>query len=177
MGRAGPQLHQQDGPGPAAEQGGICPGPRGGHEGAGDRSGVRTGPRQSRVYRDVRRQRPRRRGAEFKRALALNPTDLSVLANSAALLQSLGRLDEALALEEAVVRRDPVNVTALFNLGVHQRMAGRLDAAIASSRTVLSLSPSNGGAHCQLGVALLLKGDAEGALAEIEQEASESYKM
>jgi len=113
----------------------------------------------------------------LERALALEPADLSVLTTSATLLQSLGRLDEALALEEAAVRRDPVNVTALFNLGYHQRMAGRLDAAIASFRTVLSLSPSNGGAHCQLGVALLLKGDAHGALAELEQETSEIYKM
>jgi len=113
----------------------------------------------------------------LERALALEPADLDVLTTSATLLQSLGRLDEALALEEAAVRRDPVNVSALFNLGYHQRMAGRLDAAIASFRTVLSLSPSNGGAHCQLGVALLLKGDAKGALAEIEQETSEIYKM
>jgi len=113
----------------------------------------------------------------LERALALDPADLRVLTTSATLLQSLGRLDETLALEEAAVRRDPVNVTALFNLGYHQRMAGRLDAAIASFRTVLSLSPSNGGAHCQLGVALLLKGDAKGALAEIEQETSEIYKM
>jgi TolB-like protein len=113
----------------------------------------------------------------LERALALDPADLRVLTTSATLLQSLGRLDETLALEEAAVRRDPVNVTALFNLGYHQRMAGRLDAAIASFRTVLSLSPSNGGAHCQLGVALLLKGDAKGALAESEQETSEIYKM
>ncbi len=113
----------------------------------------------------------------LERALALYPADLSVLSTSATLLQSLGRLDEALALEEAAVRRDPVNVTALFNLGYHQRTAGRFDAAIATFRTVLSLSPSNGGAHCQLGVALLLKGDAKGALAEIEQETSEIYKM
>jgi TolB-like protein/class 3 adenylate cyclase len=113
----------------------------------------------------------------LERALALEPADMSVLSTSATLLQSLGRLDEALALEEAAVRRDPVNVTALFNLGYHQRMAGRLDAAIASFRTVLSLSPNNGGAHCQLGLALLLKGDAKGALAEIEQETSEIYKM
>jgi TolB-like protein/Flp pilus assembly protein TadD len=113
----------------------------------------------------------------LERALALDPADQSVLTTSATLLQSLGRLDEALALEEAAVRRDPVNVAALFNLGYYQRMAGRLDAAIASFRTVLSLSPSNGGAHCQLGVALLLKGDAKGALAEIEQETSEIYKL
>jgi adenylate cyclase len=113
----------------------------------------------------------------FKHALALDPADLNVLGNSATLLQSLGRLDEALALEEAAVRRDPVNVNTLFNLGYHQRIAGRLDAAIASFRTVLSLSPSNGGAHYQLGVALLLKGDTHGALAEIEQETSDAWKM
>ena len=53
----------------------------------------------------------------LERALALDPADLSVLPTSATLLQSLGRLDEALALDEAAVRRDPVNVTARFNLG------------------------------------------------------------
>ena len=37
----------------------------------------------------------------LERALALDPVDLSVLTTSATLLQSLGRLDEALALEEA----------------------------------------------------------------------------
>jgi hypothetical protein len=36
----------------------------------------------------------------------VNPSDLDVLRNSASLLQSLGRLDEASALDEAVVRRD-----------------------------------------------------------------------
>src|SRR5438874_6597090 len=113
----------------------------------------------------------------FNRALTLDPPDLGVLRNSATLLQSLGRQDEARALDEAVVRRDPVNVTALFNLGYDQRMAGRLDAAIASFRTVLSLAPGRGGAHAQLGNALLLKGDAQGALAEIEQETSEVWKM
>jgi TolB-like protein/class 3 adenylate cyclase/Tfp pilus assembly protein PilF len=77
----------------------------------------------------------------FKHALTLDPADLDVLRNSASLLASLGRLDQALALEEAIVRRDPVNVSALFDLGLYQRMAGRLDAAIASSRTALSLAP------------------------------------
>ena len=113
----------------------------------------------------------------FNRAMALDPTDLDVLCNSAALLQSLGRLDEALALDEAIVRRDPVNLDALHNLSYDQRMAGRLDASIASFRTLLSLSPGRGGAHTGLGFALLLKGDGIGALAEIEQETSEAWKM
>jgi tetratricopeptide (TPR) repeat protein len=113
----------------------------------------------------------------FKRALALDRTDSDVLRNSAVLLGSLGRLDEALALDEAIVRRDPVNVAALYNLGIDRRAAGQFDAAIASLRTVLSLSPGRGGAHAQLGNALLLKGDAQDALVEIEQETSEVWKM
>jgi len=113
----------------------------------------------------------------FQRALALDPSDLDVLRNSAVLLAALGRLDEALALDEAVVRRDPLNLSARFNLGMDQRQAGRLDDAIASFRTVLSLAPGRSGTHAQLGNALLLKGDAQGALAEIEQETAESWKM
>ncbi len=113
----------------------------------------------------------------FRRALALDPADPDVLRNCATLLASLGRLDEALALDEANVRRDPVNVTALYNLGLYQRYAGRLDAAIASFRTVLSLAPGRGITHFNLSVALLLKGDAQGALAAIEQETSEVWKM
>src|SRR4029077_12102427 len=74
----------------------------------------------------------------LERALAIDPADLRVLTTSATLLQSLSRLDEALALEEGLVRRDPVDVIGIFNLGYHQRQAGRLDAAIASFRTVLS---------------------------------------
>jgi len=113
----------------------------------------------------------------FKRALALDPSDLNVLRSSTALLGSLDRLNEALALDESVVRRDPVNVSALFNMGVDQRYAARLDASIVSFHTVLSLAPGRGGAHYHTSVALLLKGDAQGALAEIEQETSDNWKM
>jgi TolB-like protein/class 3 adenylate cyclase/Flp pilus assembly protein TadD len=113
----------------------------------------------------------------YQRALALDPTDLDVLRSAAYFLESLGRLDEALALNDAVARRDPVNVLALFSLGYYQRMAGRYDAAIVSFRTVLNLSPGFGSAHMQLGTALMQKGDATAALAEIEQEKSETWRM
>jgi len=113
----------------------------------------------------------------LQRALALDPTDVSVLGNAATFLKNLGRLDEALALEEAIDRRDPVNVDGLGNLGAKQLQAGRYDAAIASFRSVLSLSPSRGLAHWGLGTALMLKGDAAAALAEIEQEKIEVLRM
>jgi len=113
----------------------------------------------------------------FKRALALAPWDLDVLRASTPLLANLGRLDDVLAIHEAVLRRDPVNLGALANLGYFQGAAGRYDAAIASYRTLLGLAPGRGNAHAQLGNALLEKGDAPGALAEIERETNEFWKM
>jgi len=113
----------------------------------------------------------------FQRALALDPTDPDVLRYAAAFLSTLGRLDQALALNEAIVRRDPVNLTGLSNLGYLQRMGGQSDAAIASLRTLLSLSPNRGTAHCFLGIALMQKGDATAALAEIEQEKNDGWRM
>src|SRR5262249_35199 len=77
----------------------------------------------------------------FERALALDPRDLNVLSNAASFLQNLGRLQEGLALNEAIVRRDPVNVTALYNLGIAQQSTRQFDEAIASFRSLLTLRP------------------------------------
>lgn len=112
----------------------------------------------------------------YEHSLALDSTDLNVLRSAAVLLRNLGRLNEALVLLEAVVRRDPVNVTSLYNLGTCQISARRLDEAMASYRTALSLGPGRGGAHFQLGMALLFKGDPVGALAEMEQETLEPLR-
>ena len=112
----------------------------------------------------------------FGRALALDPSDLTVLGGSAVLLVSLGRLDAALALYEVIVRRDPVDVTSLVNLAATQRFAGLPDEAIASYRAAMSLSPGLGGARTNLGMALLQKGDAEDALVEVEQESIDPLK-
>jgi adenylate cyclase len=113
----------------------------------------------------------------FERALALDSNDLSVLGNSAAFLQAMGRPEEALAIQEALVRRDPVNVTALYNLGYTQRVMGQYDAAILTYRRVLGLSPGYASAHYQICVALLLKNDAPAALAEIERENNEPSRL
>ena len=114
---------------------------------------------------------------QYERALAIDPTDLSVVNDACVFVANLGRMDQALALQQAIVRRDPVNTTALFNLGAYQRFSGKYNDAIASFRTALSLDPSQAVVHYELGVALLLKGDASGALAEMEKEPIEAYRM
>jgi TolB-like protein/Flp pilus assembly protein TadD len=113
----------------------------------------------------------------LERALTLDPTNPDVLRVASHFLSNLGRLEEALALDQAIVRRDPVNTSVLFNLGNGQRFSGRYDEAIASLRTALSLGPGEGGVHYLLGLTLLLKGDAAGALAETEQEPNEISRM
>ncbi|MFL6500408.1 MAG: protein kinase domain-containing protein [Candidatus Udaeobacter sp.] len=116
-----------------------------------------------------------RAAKHFERALALDPGDLSALGNIN-FFRALGRLQEGLALSEAIVRRDPVNVIALNTLGVAQQCTRQFDAAIASFRSVLSLSPG-GGAHYNICEVMLLKGDAPAALAEIEQEKREVWRL
>ena len=113
----------------------------------------------------------------YERALTLDPTELNLLGNASNFLLSLGRLDEAVALNEAVAQRDPVNTTTLSNLGAKQLYSGRYDEAIVTFRTVLSLTPGRGSVHEVLGEALLHKGDGAGALAEIEQEPIEVNRM
>ena len=113
----------------------------------------------------------------FERALALDPTDLGVIGNSSAVLKSLGRLREALAMDEAAVRSDPVNTAWLFNLGSTQNWSGQHDRAITSLRTVLSLSPGYNAAHLLLAEALVQEGKPGDALTEIRQESFEPFRL
>jgi len=113
----------------------------------------------------------------LERALALDPSDLGVLNESASFLSNLGRPQQALAIREAMVRRDPVNVTTLSNLALLQLSTGQLDAAIASGRSALNLSPGFGDMHYLISLAMLHKGEGPAALAEIDQEKSEVWRL
>src|SRR5690606_11472913 len=95
----------------------------------------------------------------FERALELEPTNLRILANAAVLLQTLGRLDQATALLEHLIIRDPVWPGGHYNLGCYYLVDGRWDAAIESYRTALRLSPDRIGANNFIGLALLHKGE------------------
>jgi len=108
----------------------------------------------------------------YERALALDPGNSDILGNAAVLARALGHPEQAIALLEYAVDRDPVNPTHHYYLGVAYAYAGRLDEAVSSFRTALTLSPSRMGVHANLGDVLLRKGETEMALAEINQEDS-----
>ncbi len=113
----------------------------------------------------------------FERALELAPTSLKVLSNSAVLLQSLGRLEQAITLDEIINARDPISSSGHYNVGYYYLAAGRLDEAITSYRTALQLSPGRIGAHYFIGTALLYQGDARAGLEEMEQEPHEVLRL
>jgi TolB-like protein/Tfp pilus assembly protein PilF len=113
----------------------------------------------------------------LERALELDPTDLDILGDAAALAGCLGRMDEAIALQEYVVARDPVNARERRRMGISYLFAGRLDDAIASCRTVLTLSPGHLSVQNAIGTALLLKGEPEAALAAMQQETGEGWRL
>ncbi|MEJ2206660.1 MAG: tetratricopeptide repeat protein [Gemmatimonadota bacterium] len=113
----------------------------------------------------------------YQQALTLSPNDTEIIGDAATLLQSLGRLEEAIALKEYVVARDPVNPRGHHNLGNAYRWAGRWSESIASYQTALSLSPGYIGAQTGIGQALLGKGEPEAALRAIELESSRPWRL
>ncbi len=113
----------------------------------------------------------------FERALELAPADPEILFDSATLIQDLGRMDEAIALKEYSVARDPVNPRRHYNLGNAYLFGRRYQSAVSSYRLALALSPELLGAQYHIGRALLLMGEPAAALAEIEAESFDAWRM
>ena len=109
---------------------------------------------------------------QLQLALQLEPANTDIIRSAASMIMSLGRLDEAIALSEFVVARDPVSPRSHSNLSLYYTYAGRWDDAIASARTTLALSPGYSAGYYQIGKALLFKGEAPAALEAMQAEKS-----
>lgn len=113
----------------------------------------------------------------YQQALELAPTNIRTIGDAAALLRSLGRAEECVALDEFVVARDPVNAVGHFNLGGSYLYAGRTDDAVDAFRTALRLSPNRLGGYYQLGIAQLLSGETDEALASMQRESLDVLRL
>jgi TolB-like protein len=112
--------------------------------------------------------------AESDRAIALDPRNPQVLANSAEVYQALGELDNAEHLLNAAFTRDPLFAAWHEVLGNIRFRAGRLADAEAELRKTLEISPSYGAGHYYLGQILLAQGRSEEGLAEMRMEDPDS---
>jgi TolB-like protein/Tfp pilus assembly protein PilF len=113
----------------------------------------------------------------YERALALAPSNAFILQSAASFAHAIGRLGQAMRLEDLATTLDPLDPVGHNNRGDSYLSAGRYDEAIASLRTALTLSPKYFGAQYRVGVALLLKGEPEEALAAMEAETFEAWRL
>jgi len=114
--------------------------------------------------------------AEFRKALALLPGDELTVANVAALAATLGRFDEAIALERKSITLNPLHPAHHCNLGFDLMYAGRLEEAASALRTAVKLDPAYPSAHYFLGCVFLLKGENDSAMTEMRKETDDSYR-
>ncbi len=97
------------------------------------------------------------------------PGDFVALANLGAVLQSSGRVDDAIATLAAAVRARPDHASARNNLGAALLVAGRAEEAIAEFTRTLRTHPEYLDAAYNLGTALLARNRPREAVPHLER--------
>ncbi len=112
-----------------------------------------------------------------QRALAGGTYNLNDLNIAEDVAKALGRMDEAVAIDEYIAAHDPMQAIAHSQLGIAYQQAGRFDASIASSRTALEMEPGQPVTHFVIGTSLLFKGEAQAALVQMQAEPFEPFRL
>jgi Flp pilus assembly protein TadD/mono/diheme cytochrome c family protein len=107
--------------------------------------------------------------ALMRQRLRKYPGDFAAHANLGATLQSMGRLDEALAHLAAAAAARPDDAAPANNLGAALLAAGRSGEALEQFRRAVRLSPGFADARYNLGTALLARGETRAAIEELRQ--------
>jgi Flp pilus assembly protein TadD len=105
--------------------------------------------------------------AVMLRRIEKYPADFVAHFNLGAVLQAMGKFDEAIPYLNQAILMKPASATATNNLAVSLLMTDKIDQAIQEFRKSLTLDPGYQDARFNLARALIAKGDAEGALAEL----------
>jgi TolB-like protein/Tfp pilus assembly protein PilF len=106
---------------------------------------------------------------EFRRSLALNPNDATVLHWYSRFLASSGRIDEALEQIARAQELDPLDPGLKANAGVINYFGRRYDRAIDVLKELLEKDPEDSTAHWGLGLVYEQKKMYAEAIAEFEK--------
>jgi serine/threonine-protein kinase len=115
--------------------------------------------------------------ASFQRELALDPGNPTALLNAGILAVTLGRIDEAIELQQRAITHDPLRVRSYRDLALALFYYGRLEEAEASTRKALELSPTRFAGYSALARNLLLQGRNEEALEALANEQDEGFRL
>ena len=91
-------------------------------------------------------------------------------ANLATLLAKLGRLDEAVALEQRAIALEPLRAASHANLALYLTALGRYDEAEAALRKAIELQPQSATNYQQLAMIQILRGKSGAAVELAKQE-------
>jgi pentatricopeptide repeat protein len=112
---------------------------------------------------------------EYKRAIALNPSNARAHMRYANWLMCQGRLDEAIQWAQHARQLDPLGDYGA-SIGWIYFQGRHYDDAIREIRTSLGVNPNNAGALWYLGFVLTAKGDPAQAIAPLEKAVSFSHR-
>ncbi len=96
--------------------------------------------------------------AEFKKALAAEPTSVRINTQLGTCFTKVGQLSQATACFQRVIRTDPKSLVALLNLGALYVSQGQADKAIPYLQDALEIDPEVTDVHINLGIALDITG-------------------
>lgn len=112
----------------------------------------------------------------IQKALDLEPTHPIVVGIAGLLLKNLGRLEEAIPLNEYLVSRDPVYPVGHYNLALVYLYAGHLNKAMVSFERTRRLTSQHFGANFGLALTWLRMNEPRRALEAIENETVKLYR-
>ena len=107
---------------------------------------------------------------ELRRALELAPQNPAAASSLANLMQKLGRLEEAVALQRQAIALDPLRTASHFNLALYLTALGRYDEADAALHKAIALQPQSVQNYMRLAVIQVLRGNAGAAVELAKQE-------
>jgi tetratricopeptide (TPR) repeat protein len=115
--------------------------------------------------------------ADGQRALAIDPTNPTVLGYMALISRTLGRWGDAEGQLRAALARDPLNPLVISDLAGTYYRAGRYAESEALNRKLLELQPDFAWARYGLARTLLAQGKPDSALAVLQQEGNKGNRL
>jgi len=122
-------------------------------------------------------RRPHAAARYMEAAIAADPANLSTLRVAAFFLSELGRTDEAIAVGNYIVRRDPACGSCVSALAQAYRRSGRHAEAVETLESILEWRPPDGEFNWHLGVVYLFSGEPGKALELFEAEKDEGAEV
>lgn len=115
--------------------------------------------------------------SSLKQARELEPGNFHLLAQAAALAETVGRFDESLTLFREALARDPLFAEGYIYIARIQMAAGNYAAADASVRKYVDLTPLDLANHYAIAVMFAYQDKLEKALAEAKLESNPRFRL